>query len=173
MKTVRIKNTVNSADMVTLQIYHTSITGSNLLTSSVSSSGIFTGQDLFNGLEFQVEDNIEQFYVKNLTRCTNIGSGSLSENSNYVAYYYVNPGTNSSVQIDGESTVTRSSDSTTRHNFSLYPTLTLESLPTYPLEFTAWYSNSGFTGSALSTSNPVTISSGSFGGITTWYAKSE
>ena len=173
MKTVRIKNTVNSADMLTLQIYHTSITGSNLLTSSISSSGIFTGKDLFNGLEFQVEDNVEQFYVKNLSACTNIGSGSLSENSNYVAYYTVDPSSNGSVQITGESTVTRSSVSTTRHNFSLYPTLTLESLPTYPYEFAGWYSNTAYTGSVLSRSNPVTISSGSFSGITTWYAKTE
>lgn len=171
MKTVRIKNTVNSADMNTLQIYHTSITGSNLLTSSVSQSGVFTGQDLFDGLEFQVEDNIEQFYVKNLTRCVNIGSGSLSENSNAVFYYFVSPGTNASVTITGQSTTTTISNSTTRHNFSLYPTLTIESTPTYPDEFQSWYSNSAFTGSALSSNNPVTITSGSFGGITSWYAK--
>jgi len=173
MKTVRIKNTVNSADMVTLQIYHSSITGSNLLTSSVSQSGVFTGQDLFNGLEFQVEDSIDQFFVKNLTRCTNVGSGSLSENSNYVAYYTVDPGSNASVQITGEDSRTRSSISTTRHNFSLYPTLTLESLPTYPYEFAGWYNNSSYTGTRLSNSNPVSITSGSFSGETNWYAKIE
>jgi hypothetical protein len=173
MKTIKIQNTVNSADMHELQIYHTFITGSNLLSSSVSQSGIFTGEDLFKGLEFQVEDEVTQFFIKNLTLCTNVGSGSLTENSNVVEYYYIDPVSDGSVQITGESTSTRAIGTTVRQNFSLVPTLTLEALPTYPYDFAAWYSNPQFTGSALSTDNPVTITSGSFGGKTSWYVQKQ
>lgn len=171
MKTVRIKNKVNSADMLTLEIYHTAIAPANLMTSSVSASGIFTGQDLFNGLEFEVEDSITQFFIKNITTCVNIGSGSLTENSNVVEYYLVDPGSNGSVTVTGESTTTTSTAQTYRHNFSLYPTLILEITPTYPATFDAWYSNSSFTGSALSSDNPITITSGSFNSTNSWYAK--
>jgi len=101
MKTVKLQNTVNSADMHELEIYHTAITASNLLTSSVSSSGIFTGVDLFKGLQFQVEDDINQFFIKNLTLCTNIGSGSLGEATSNVRFYDVYPGDYSTVNVLG------------------------------------------------------------------------
>lgn len=171
MKTVRIRNTAIATDILTCKIYHTAINEDNLLSSSVSSSGVFTGADLAAGLTFQVEDNISQFFVKNLTTCVNIGSGSLTENSNVVEFILVDPGSGGSVTITGESETTTSNSSTTRHNFSLYPSFTMEITPTYPNVFTGWFTGSGLTGTAVSTSNPLTLNSGSFDSATSWYAK--
>lgn len=170
MKTVRLRNTVIASDILTCKIYHTAINEANLLSSSVSQSGIFTGQDLYNGLTFQVPDSVTQFFVKNLTTCVNIGSGSLTENSNVVEYHYVDPGAGGSVTAYGESTDTFSTPRTIRHNYSLVSTFTLECTPTYPNDFAGWYSNSGLT-SLVSTSNPLTLVSGSFNSNTNWYVK--
>ena len=174
MKTVKLQNTINSADMLTLKIYHTAITGSNLLTSSVSQSGVFTGQDLFDGLEFQVEDDVNQFFVENLTLCTNIGSGSLTENSNVIEFYTMGSDGNGSILAIGSSTKsTTSGHFTLRQNFSTDPSLTVTATGIYPNEFSGWYSNSSYTGSILSTANPLTLVSGSFNSHNTWYAKFE
>jgi len=43
----------------------------------------------------------------------------------------------------------------------------------YPYEFSAWYSNAAFTGSALSNNNPVTISINDFDDTTTWYVQTQ
>jgi hypothetical protein len=161
MKTVRIKNTINSADMVTLEIYHTSITGSNLLTSSISSSGIFTGQDLYHGLQFQVEDDVTQFYVKNLTRCTNVGSGSLSENVNNVRFITVDPGTHGSINAIGETSSTFSTTRVIRHNFSVYPILQLTVVPVYPYEFIGWKVDG--SSAITEVDNPLLINSSTSG----------
>jgi hypothetical protein len=173
MKTVKLQNTVNSADMHELEIYHSAITASNLLTSSVSSSGIFTGVDLFKGLQFQVEDDINQFFIKNLTLCTNIGSGSLGEATSNVRFYEVYPGNYSTVNVLGTIERTSALPTTNRQNFALHPTLTLTATVNYPYEFSAWYSNAAFTGSALSNSNPVTISINDFDDTTTWYVQTQ
>lgn len=171
MKTVRLQNTVNSADMLTLKIYHTSITGSNLLTSSISSSGIFTGQDLFDGLTFQVEDEVSQFFIENLNLCTNIGSGSLTENSNVIQFLTFGAGGNGSLEIVGSETRTTTSTVTVRQNYSVNPTITITASGNYPYVFDEWYSNSAYTGSVVSDDNPLTLASGSKGGLTTFYAK--
>ena len=171
MKTVRLQNTVNSADMLTLKIYHTSITGSNLLTSSISSSGIFTGQDLFDGLTFQVEDEVSQFFIENLSLCTNIGSGSLTENSNVIEFLTFGAGGNGSLEIVGSQTRTTTSTITVRQNYSVNPTITITASGNYPYVFDEWYSNSAYTGSVVSDDNPLTLASGSKQGLTTFYAK--
>lgn len=170
MKTVKIQNTVNSADMHELQIYHTAITASNLLTSSVSSSGTFTGQDLFNGLQFQVEDSISQFFIKNLTLCTNIGSGSLGESAQNVFFFDFDPGDYGTLEINGTNQTTTTLPYTARQNFAINPTLTATVTANYPYVFAAWYSNSAFTGSALSVDNPVTIDA-SFSGSLDWFVQ--
>lgn len=171
MKTVRIKNTVDSADMLTLKIYHTAMAAGNLLSSSVSQSGIFTGRDLFNGLEFQVEDDVNQFFVENLTLCTNIGSGSLTGNTNAVLFITFDAGSYGSVQIIGTQSTTTSTSATVRQNYSTTPTLTATVTANYPYEFAGWFSNSALTGSALSNSNPLTLSSGSFSSQDEYYVR--
>lgn len=161
MKTVRIKNTVDSADMLTLKIYHTAITASNLLSSSVSQSGVFTGRDLFNGLEFQVEDDVTQFFIENLSLCTNIGSGSLTTNTNAVEFHTFYPGDYGSVSVVGTQTKTFSVETTVRQNFSTHPTLTCTVTSNYPYEFGGWWTNPDLTGAPQSLANPLTIYSGS------------
>lgn len=170
MKTVKLQNTINSADMLTLKIYHTAITSSNLLTSSISQSGVFTGQDLFDGLEFQVEDDVNQFFVENLTLCTNIGSGSLTENSNLVEFFTFGSGDYGAVSIVGSETKSTALVLTTRQNFSINPTLTATVTANYPYVFDSWFSNAALTGSALSVDNPLTLSSGSYTS-TSWYPR--
>ena len=170
MKTVRIKNTVNSADMLQLKIYHTAITGSNLLTSSVSQSGIFTGQDLFDGLDFQVQDDISQFFIENITLCTNIGSGSLTENSNAVDFLTFGPGSYGSISVNGTVVRSFSTENTIRQNYSTHPSLTVTVTGNYPYEFGGWFTNSALTGSLVSNTNPLTLTSGSYEN-STWYVR--
>jgi|SaaInl85LU_5_DNA_1037374.scaffolds.fasta_scaffold46253_2 hypothetical protein len=170
MKTVRIKNIAIATDIQVCEIYHTNITGSNLLTTSVSSSGQFTGDDLAKGLEFQVEDNISQFYVKNIERCVNIGSGSLTENTSLIQFIHVDPNNFGPVEINGENQTVSSTPQTVRHNFSLYPTITLIANPVYPLQFDSWHIAEPMTSAnKISNSSKLTISSGSFNSATSFY----
>ena len=171
MKTVKIQNTVNSADKHELEIYHTAISASNLLTSSVSSSGTFTGVDLFNGLTFQVEDDISQFFIKNITLCTNIGSGSLGESANNVFFFEFDPGDYGSLDINGTVQLNTAIPATARQNFALNPTLTVTSTANYPYVFGGWFTNSALTGSAISNANPLTLTNGAYSGSTSWYVR--
>jgi hypothetical protein len=163
MKTVKIQNTVNSADMLTLRIYHsaTSAAGGTLLTSSVSQSGVFTGEDLYKGLEFQVEDNVSDFFVENETLCTNIGSGSLSESTAAVEFHSFYPGDYGSISVVGTVTSTFSVNTTVRQNFTTHPTLTATVSTNYPYEFAGWWTTGQFIGAPQSLANPITIYSGS------------
>lgn len=170
MKTVKIKNIAIATDIQVCEIYHTSITGSNLLSSSVSSSGQFTGEDLAKGINFQVEDDVTQFYVKNIERCVNIGSGSIGENTNLVRYILVDPNGFGPVEFIGESQSVSSSSRTVRHNFSLYPTIKLIATPTYPLTFKSWHTAEPMTDSnKIGTNSTITIESGSYDSATNFY----
>jgi len=170
-KVVEIKNTAISGDMLTLNIFRDTISGSNLLTSSMSSSGVFTGADLYKGLYFTVPDTSTQFYIQNLTTCVNLGSGSLGEFAQNVFYYRVNAEAYGSVDIVGSSTVTTATEVNYRQDFASTPYMTLRSIPTYPYEFAGWYGNDAFSGSRISNTNPVTVTSGSFSGNLNWYVR--
>ena len=187
MKTVRIKNKSRSVDIFQCKVYHTTIAPEFLLTTAVSSSGVFTGLDLFNGINFAVPDHVDQFLVETITidnctgasctSCTNKGSGSISGNTfNDNQVFYVNSGRFGRVDYEGEfsGSVNSADDANTTivaNNFTTFPTLTLTSIPSGSFKFEGWYSNAQRTGSALSTNTQVDITSGSFGGNINWYVK--
>jgi len=187
MKTVRIKNQSRSVDIFQCKVYHTTIAPGNLLTTAVSSSGVFTGLDLFNGINFAVPDYVDQFLVETITidnctgatctSCTNKGSGSISGNTfNDNQLFYINSGRFGRVDYEGEfsGSVNSSNDANltgASNNFTTYPNFTLTSIPDNSYQFEGWYNNAARSGSALSTSTQVDITSGSFGGNTNWYVK--
>ncbi len=187
MKTVRIKNKSRSVDIFQCKVYHTTIAAETLLTTPVSSSGVFTGLDLFNGINFVVEDHVDQFLIETITidncsgnsctSCTNKGSGSISGNTfNNNQLFYINSGQFGRVDYEGEfsGSVNSSDDANltlVSNNFTTFPNFTLTSIADYPYQFEGWYNNAARSGSALSTNTQVDITSGSFGGNTNWYVK--
>lgn len=175
MKTVRIRNTAVATDIVVCEIYHTNNPAegpSILMSSSVSQSGQFTGDDLYNGIEFQVPDEVSQFYVKNIDRCINIGSGSLTESSTVVEYFTVYPGSGGSISLQGEVTTITSTSGTYRQNFSVYPTLTLKSIPSYPNVFESWHTGTPFTNAnKVGSTYDLVLVSGSNDSATNYYVK--
>ena len=189
MKTVRIKNKSRSVDIFQCKVYHTTIAPGNLLTTAVSSSGVFTGLDLFNGINFRVEDNTDLFLIESITfdsctgtlckSCNNTGSGSISGNTfNTSVNFYVNSGLYGKVTYEGEFTgsVDSANDANLTgiaNNFTVFSTLTLTSTSDPNYVFEGWYDNAARTGTALSTNTQVDITSGSFGGNTNWYVKYE
>lgn len=191
MKTVRIKNRSISTDIRICKIYHTAKVNSNLLTTAVSASGIFTGADLAKGIDFQVEDAVDQFIIENLREddcvgaeckvCTNIGSGSISgEFTDRNILYTFQPGRFGKVDYDGQfSGSATSSNDTTLSNFTndhaVNSTFKLTATPTPPYQFEGWYDNVNRTGVPLSTNAQVTVASGSVDGTsaysTNWFVK--
>lgn len=187
MKTVRIKNKSRSVDIFQCKVYHTTIVPGNLLTTEVSSSGVFTGLDLFNGINFAVPDHVDQFLIETITidnctgnactSCTNKGSGSISGNTfNNNQLFYINSGQFGRVDYEGEfsGSVNSANDATltgVSNNFTTFPNFTLTSIADNNFQFEGWYNNAARSGSALSTSTQVDITSGSFGGNTNWYVK--
>lgn len=187
MKTVRIKNQSRSVDIFQCKVYHTTIAPGNLLTTPVSSSGVFTGLDLYNGINFAVPDYVDQFLVETITidnctgatctACTNKGSGSISGNTfNDNQLYYINSGQFGRVDYEGEfsGSVNSSNDANLTgvgNNFTTFPNFTLTSIPDNSYQFEGWYNNAARSGSALSNNTQVDITSGSFGGNVNWYVK--
>ena len=193
MKTVKIKNRSTSGDIRILKVYHTFIDDNNLLTTAVSSSGVFTGEDLSKGINFQVDDHIDQFIIQNLQEagcegdecnvCTNIGSGSISgEFSSSDFTYSVQPGRFGTVTYDGQfsRTISSSNDidlTSFTHNHTAYGSVDLTVTPTSPFVFEGWYDNVNRTGTPLSTNTTVTITEDTIDGnsfhSTNWYVKYE
>lgn len=175
MKTVRIRNTAVATDIVVCEIYHTNnpaLGPSILMSSSVSQSGQFTGDDLYNGIEFQVPDEVSQFYVKNIDRCVNIGSGSLTESSTVVEYITVHPGSQGSITLLGEVSTSTSTSGTYRQNYSVYPQLVLTSVPTYPNVFESWHTGTPMSGAnKVSDNAEIVLVSGSNDSATNYYVK--
>ena len=165
MKTVRIRNTAVATDINVCEIYHTNNPAGAgphyKMSSSVSQSGQYTGDDLASGLEFQVDDNVTQFYVKNISRCVNIGSGSLSEDTTAIEYHSIFPGDYGSVSVVGTETKTFSTNTTVRQNFNTHPSLTVTATGNYPYEFGGWWTSDEYIGSPQSLANPLAIYSGS------------
>lgn len=193
MKTVKIKNRSIAADISILKVYHTIKDNSNLLTTEASSSGVFTGEDLFKGIEFQVDDHVDQFIIENLEPagcegdecnvCTNIGSGSISgEFSSSNFSYFIQPGRFGTVEYNGQYNrlITSSDDINTTlftHNHSVYGSVELTVTPSYPFVFEGWYDNENRAGTALSNNSTVVITQDTVDGLdihsNNWYVKYE
>jgi len=87
-----------------------------------------------------------------------------------IQFIHVDPNNFGPVEINGENQTVSSTPQTVRHNFSLYPTITLIANPVYPLQFDSWHIAEPMTSAnKISNSSKLTISSGSFNSATSFY----
>ena len=182
MKRIEIRNTVNSADIQKVKIYHTEEIEDNLLTNELSAiDGTFTGQQLFDGLRFEVEDSFTEFIVVSVTKCTNKGRGIIIEDNLDIQYITFGAGDEGTLHIIGSVEQFTSSTVTIRQDFSTTPSITVTATPfdRYRYIFDGWYTNPDYNGNRISSDNPLTIapsysqgySDGSFSFPNRFYAK--
>jgi hypothetical protein len=158
MKKVRIQATDLGEDILTLDVYHTAITGSNLLSGSVSKAQMLAGIDVF------VDDNVTTFIAQSTAGpgpC-HPASGSITvapynPNVRFFEVGLAHPG--GTVQqispFSGPATAAGFSQSV---DYRIYTTFTIQANATYPWTFQGWYTGSGASaGSLISTSNPLSI----------------
>lgn len=165
-KRVFIKATTIGRDISALDVYHTSITASNLLESNVLKA------DLISGSYYVVDDNVTEF----IAVCNDEGecqdqSGSLTiaEYNLNIRYFDIHStDSEATVQIvypiaDGPAigTLTQEVD------FRTYPSFIIQAdaSSAYPRlsGFAGWY-DAPTSGNLLSTDNPLTITVNSFTG---------
>jgi len=165
-KQVFIQATAVGRDISTLDIYHTSITGSNLLASNVPKA------DLQTGLYYIVDDDVTNFF----TSCNDggecqdsTGSLSISTYSPNIRYFNVH---STDIEATVEITYPVADGPTTGSlsqtvDFRVYPTFAInaDASPAYPRlsTFTGWY-DAASSGNLISTSNPLTITQNTFTG---------
>ena len=166
-KRITLSNVLLGSDVTVLDFYHTSITASNLITSSISASYFAS-----NSLTFDVPDTATTF----IAECTSgdcFGqTGSLyipPVDSNTTVYTLTSDG-NGTVEITSPDSITATTASLEYGiDYNIYSSFTAEATPTYPFTFDGWY-DAASSGTELSTSTTLTVTSGSFGGITSFYA---
>jgi len=160
MKRIEIRNTVNSADIQKVKIYHTEEIEDNLLTNELSAiDGTFTGQQLFDGLRFEVEDSVTEFITVSVTKCTNTGRAILIEDNLDIQYITFGAGDEGTLQIIGSVERVTSTTVTIRQDFSTSPSITVTATPfdQYRYVFDGWYTNPDYDGNRISRENPLTI----------------
>ena len=152
-KTIRISASEVGADVTFIDIYHTEITGSNLITGSITREG------LLNGLDLIVEDGITQFFAQasGSTLCFP-NSGSIYaepyvQGTRYFKFFTEGTGT---VEETYPFAVGPTGSFTQTVNFNIYPQISVQASAVYPIEFDGWY-DAATGGSLLTTDNPITI----------------
>ena len=168
-KRVFIQATTVGRDITALDIYHTSITASNLLESNVAKD------DLISGNYYIVDDNTTEFIAvcNDAGECQDqTGSLSISTFSPSIRFFDVySTDPTATVEItypiaDGPIPSTSGSLSQTV-DFRTYPSFIIQAdaSPAYPdlTGFAGWY-DAPSSGNLLSTNNPLTISQNSFTG---------
>ena len=157
-KLVNLTATTLGTDVSTVSIYHTSVTASNLISSSISKN-LLTG----SGINFEVADNITTFFAyADSGSCLGF-SGSVtasvySPNTRYLSFL-TSGSVDEGASIDMTSPFTigpTTSSFTASVNFLTYASTTIDANSgTYPQDtFQGWYysatsSNAFFTGSTL------------------------
>lgn len=163
-KRVFINATTVGRDVSSLDLYHTSITASNLITSSISKD------DLLSGSTYTVDDNITEF----IAVCSDgdicqgeTGSLTITPYNPNIRYFDIHSTDDeATVEITypvqaGPSTGTLSQTV----DFRTYPSFIIEAdaVPAYPeiSTFVGWY-DAPSSGNLISTNNPLTITQTSF-----------
>ena len=165
-KRVFINGVTIGRDVSLVDIYHTSITGSNLLASSVSKD------TLLSGSSFIVDDDVVEFIVvcSDGDVCQDeTGSISLTTYNPNIRYFNVgSTDTEATVEItypvvDGPTT----GSLTQIVDFKTYSSFIIEAdtVPAYPrlTGFSGWY-DAPTSGNLISTNNPLTITQTTFTG---------
>ena len=161
-KLVNLTATILGVDVTTVSIYHTSVTASNLISSSIDKN-LLTG----SGISFVVEDNITDFYAYSDSGSCLGTSGSVtasvySPNTRYFTFTTsgsVDEG--GSIEMVSPFTIGPTTSSfTAAVNFLTYASATVEANSgTYPNDtFLGWYytttsSAAFYTGSTLTLTN--------------------
>lgn len=173
-KVIKIQSTGLGADITTLDLYHTSVTGSNFLQSTTAAE--LTG----SGITLAVDDNIVKFIgvVNDGGECQ-LTSGSITSSlwKSYVRYFTASVRTGSfggTVEIISpisDTATTSSSDQTV--DFNIYSSFTIQAdaSPGYPdiSGFDGWY-DAEIGGNLISTDNPLTVTSTTFTGSDSFWA---
>jgi len=142
-KLVKIKGTELGGDITTVDIYHTSITGSNLISSSVTAAQL-TG----SGITFEVADDVTTFYAYVsgglcLGTSGSITSSVYTPNTRYFTFGV--SGSNNELgtieMISPFSIGPTQTLFTASVNFNTYASVTIEAVSdTYPNDqFQGWY----------------------------------
>ena len=166
-KKVTLTATDLGDDIGLIDIYHTIITGSNLLTGSVPGSQLLT-----TGYEFIVDDSVTVFIAQASDgACLNAtGSISVTGEDQTVRYFRVYSDGNGTVeqtapQSKGPTTTSFSSSV----DYAVHSLFTIEATATYPYTFDGWYNNSSGD-ILLSTNNPLSIGQNDFTSYNNFYA---
>lgn len=136
MKTVRLQTSLVGDDVTTVSIYHTEITGSKLITSSI------TPEQLNAGLLLNVEDNQNEFLLRvEGGECFNVSSSaSITPYSPNTRYFTVNSDGLGTVGSSLPTTIAPTTGSfSTSVNFSIHSFFVIDADSTYPVTFDGWY----------------------------------
>ena len=171
-KVIRLNTTSIGGDIENVDIYHTTITGSNLISASVSSS-LLTG----SGITFVVEDNVNTFwaYVSGglcAETTSSITASTYSPNTRYFTVYTSGSDEGGSVEMIYPSTIAATTSSfTSSVNFIDFAYATIQANEvTYPNDqFQGWY-YSNDRASAFSVSPTLTLTNSTFTGSDVIYA---
>lgn len=161
-----IKATSLGTDTELVDIYHTSATLSNLLTSSVSASQLLT-----TGFDLIVNDNTSSFIVVNSTSpCSgsrsSVDEGAFEPTKRFFDLIVATPSLNASTSGTGSVSISAPSaegpsDTSLSQtvDYSIDNTFTATASPSSNYNFTGWYTSSiTSSGALLSTSSTLNIS---------------
>lgn len=174
-KVVTISLSQVGGDISTVDIYHTSITGSNLLASNVSAS-ILTS----TGVNLTVEDSVDTFFaLVNDGGACDLTTGSFSSSffRPYVRYFHVEAVGSSGATVEisyptllGPTTGSLDLEVDFR-NYS-YVTITADETPGYPVvsTFDGWYTQAS-GGTLHSLDSTLTITLGTYTTSDSFYAR--
>lgn len=171
-KKVTLTATDIGADITTVELYHTSITASNLISSSVSAS-VLTG----SGVTFVVEDDVSTFLAYASGGLCLGTSGSLtssvySPNTRYFTFYTSGSDEGGTVEMTYPFTIAATTTNFTASvNFVTYGNaVVVASEPSYPDDqFQGWY-YSPSSSTAFSTDPTLTLTNTTFTGSDDIYA---
>ena len=153
-------------DIQTVDLYHTSVTGSNLITGSVSRL------HLFQGATVTVPDDATIFLAQataGVGPChPQSGSFTVAKHRPNVRFFTVEAGTGGQVEQTAPFTTAPTNAFSQSVNYNLYTSFNINASTTYPYEFDGWYTASGASAGALiSTDNPLSITQYQFTGSLT------
>ena len=154
MRRVTITAQEVGGDIQTVDLYHTAITGSNLITSSVSRA------HLYQGVTVVVPDNATTFFAQ-----ATLGSGpcypetgsfTVARHRPNVRFFTVESLGNGQVEQSAPFTITPTTSFSQSVNYEEFTSFNINATSTYPYEFDGWYEDSGAS-TLISTDNPLSI----------------
>ena len=168
-KVVRIQATEIGADVDLVSLYHTEVSGSNLISSSL------TADDLATGFLINVPDSVNEFYLRaeNGACFDKTGSASVTPYSPNTRYFTVNSDGDGTVEVSLPTPAGPTSGSITQSvNFVNHSFFVIDAASVYPIQFDGWHDKpSGSAGATLlSTDYNLSITLNTFTGSDDFYA---